>query len=247
MMISLRILLIATTASLTLAACANTTHKVSTGKSPYDEKINAALSRAADQAENDNGSAGSVAILERLYKRDPKNSENAYKYARALRNTGDLQRAVLVLTPFANMDGADADLLTEFATLNVNLGKYQDAETFARKAIAKDDSAYKAYQILGIALDAQEKYKDAEGAFRQALDMWKGDPIPVMNNLALNLTNQERLSEALEIMERAKEAAPNRIEVERNLRIIRTLNESSAGRPAPKPIGKPSGKPVKQP
>jgi Flp pilus assembly protein TadD len=236
-----------TSMTLMLAACAGGTHKVSTNKSPYDAKINAALERAADQAEAESDSAGSVALLERLYKRDPKDSVTAYKYARALRKTGDLQRAALVLAPFANMDGADADLLTEFATLNANLGKYQDAETFARKAIAKDDDSYKAYQILGIALDAQEKYPDAEAAFRQALDMWKGDPIPVMNNLALNLTNQERLSEALEIMERAKEAAPNRVEVERNLRIIRTLNESASGRPAPKPIEKPSAKPVKQP
>lgn len=233
-------------ATVTLAACAGGNHTATNDKpttqSQYDAKINAALERASDQAGS--GSTQSLAFLERLYKRDPKNTETASKFARALRNAGNTQKAMLVLEPFANAKDATADTLTEYATLQLSLAKYPQAETYARRAITQDGEAYKAYQVLGISLDAQSKYKDAEVAFRKGLDIWKGDPIPVMNNLALNLTNQERLPEALEIMERAKAAAPDRVEVERNLRIIRTLNESSDGRPAPKPGEKPSNKPV---
>lgn len=224
--------------SLTLAACA-TTGGAPTADS-YDDKINAALSRAADQATRDGSSAGSVALLERLYKRDPKNPESAMKFARALRQAGDTQKAVLVLAPFSEDKKASAAVLSEMAALHVGAGKYGLAENAARRAIAADAGAYRAYQILGIALEGQGKYKEAETAFRQALDSWQGDAIPVMNNLALNLTNQERLDEAIEIMEKAKALAPNRVEVERNLRIIRTLNETASGRPAPKPAAKPS-------
>lgn len=233
-------------ATLTLMACAGaTTHKPmadTSSKNPYDAKITAALERAADQAGG--GTSESLAFLERLYKRDSKNPDAGLKYAQALRNTGNPQKAVLVLEPFANDKEASSKTLTEYATLQLGLAKYPTAETYARRAIAKDADSYKAYQVLGISLDAQNKYTDAEVAFRKALDIWQGDPIPVMNNLALNLTNQERLPEALDIMERAKAAAPDRIEVERNLRIIRTLNESADGRPAPKPMEKPNTKPV---
>ncbi len=46
-----------------------------------------------------------------------------------------------------------------------------------------------------------------------------------MNNLALNLATQGFIDEAIEVLERAKALSPDRIEIERNLRIIRTLNE----------------------
>lgn len=222
---------------LALSACA--TMDGGTTPNAYDAKITSALDRAAGEAGRQGASAGSLLLLERVYKRDPKNVDSAIKYARALRDNGDTQKARLVLEPIANGADATADALGEFAALQLSDGQYSVAENYARKAVAKDTGDYQAYQILGIALDAQAKYKDAEGAFRQALEKWQGDPIPVMNNLALNLTNQERLDEALEIMKKAKEIAPNRIEVERNLRIIRTLNESAAGRPAPKPGEKP--------
>jgi Flp pilus assembly protein TadD len=233
-------------ATLTLAACASgTAVKKDVVKNPYDAKINAALQRAADQADSQGSSTGSLVLMERLYKRDPKNPDNAMKFARALRNNGDLQKSALVLQPFADAKDATTETLVEFSTLQLSQSRYPQAESYARKAVDKDADAYRAYQVLGIALDAQNKYKDAEAAFRKGLDLWKGDPIPVMNNLALNLTNQERLPEALEIMERAKAAAPDRPEVERNLRIIRTLNESADGRPAPLPGEKPTPKPVK--
>jgi Flp pilus assembly protein TadD len=59
-----------------------------------------------------------------------------------------------------------------------------------------------------------------------------------MNNLALNLASQDFLDEAVAILEKAQTIAPDRIEVERNLRIVRTLQQSA--RHAPKPVAKPA-------
>ena len=84
---------------------------------------------------------------------------------------------------------------------------------------------YLAYQNLGIALDAKEMHPEAERAFRKGLEHWKGDPTTIMNNLALNLATQGFIDEAIEVLERAQALSPDRIEIERNLRIIRTLNE----------------------
>lgn len=235
------------TACLALAACASSTQKVQPSGSKYDAKINAAIERAAKAARDDGEESNSIALMERLYRRDAKNPESATKFAHALRQAGELDKAEIILKPFATASDAGTDVLAEYAALNLGLTKYPLAENYARKAVDEDEKNFRAWQILGIALDGQGRYKDAETAFRKALDLWQGDPIPVMNNLALNLTNQERLDEALEIMQRAKAAAPNRVEVERNLRIIRTLNESADGRPAPKPTEKPAAKPTTLP
>jgi Flp pilus assembly protein TadD len=230
-------------ASATLAACASASTPQD-GPGVYGDKIDAALERAAGDASRKGSAQGSLAFLEKLYKRDPQNADNALKFARALRQAGELQKSQLVLEPLARAANAPAAVLAEYGSLLINLAQYPEAEAIARKAIAQDAGAFGAYQVLGIALDAQSQYEDAEKAFRQALELWQGDPIPVMNNLALNLTNQERLPEALEIMEKAKAAAPNRVEVERNLRIIRTLNETASGRPAPRPAEKPRARAV---
>jgi hypothetical protein len=39
-------------------------------------------------------------------------------------------------------------------------------------------------------MDAQEKYVEGETTFRRSMEIWTGDDkVPVMNNLALNLSN----------------------------------------------------------
>lgn len=46
-----------------------------------------------------------------------------------------------------------------------------------------------------------------------------------MNNLALNLAAQGYTDKALTMLYDAQKMDPNRVEIERNIRIIRTLNE----------------------
>ena len=149
----------------------------------------------------------------------------ATQYAEALRKSGQAEKASYILESFANQDEAPVDTIVEYASIQLENGDYEDAETFARKALAQDDKSSEAHHLLGIALDAQAKHVEAEASFRTALDMWEGDPVPIMNNLALNLASQERIQDAVDILKKAKSIAPNRIEVERNLRIISTLNE----------------------
>ena len=107
----------------------------------------------------------------------------------------------------------------------LGLGNYDLAEKYAKEAVIQDPTDHFAFQNLGIALDAKEMHPEAERAFRKALENWEGDPTTIMNNLALNLATQGFIDEAIEILEKAKALSPDRIEIERNLRIIRTLNE----------------------
>jgi Flp pilus assembly protein TadD len=188
-----------------------------------EQRINQALARAATSAEDAGEAAQSVGILEKLYNRSPKDEGLALRYASALRDAEYYNRALLVLAPFAENDKSDSAVKSEYASIQLALGNYPQAEHYAQKAILQNEKNAQAYQALGIALDAQNMYPEAERAYRKGLDNWTGDPTPIINNLALNLASQDYLEEAVELLQKAKAVSPDRPEVERNLRIIQAL------------------------
>jgi len=212
--------------SLILASC-QTSGTATTATSQVDQ----ALERAANESRS-NGQE-SLPLLEKMYKRNPDDTDIAVRYSRALREANRLSRASIVIAPFArNERKPSAPAKTEFAAIQVALGNYEVAQEFASKAVAMDAGNYQAYHILGIALDAQGEHKPAEAAFRQGLDIWQGNPTPILNNLGLNLASQGFLDEAAEVLRKALETSPNRTEVERNLRIVSALRESGGRAPS---------------
>ena len=134
---------------------------------------------------------------------------------------------------------------TELAAVRLSQADFSGAESSARKAIKADANNYRAWRNLGNALDAQEKYKEGEEAFRKALDLWQDDDkVPVMNNLALNLAAQGYTDQALSLLYDAQKLDPKRVEIERNIRIIRTLNEPPEYKGTKKPV--PANKPPEE-
>lgn len=201
-----------------LVAC-----QATTGEAPTTEsRIDSARARAEDASGITNTS---VANAERQYKKNSNDPAAALEYATALRKTNYQSRAQLVLAPFAKQGNAHAGVKAEMAAIELSLGNYDNAEDYAQQAILQNPEDFHAYQTLGIALDAKKMHPEAERAFRKGLEKWQGDPTPIMNNLALNLATQGFVDEAVEILLKAKELAPDRIELERNLRIVRTMNE----------------------
>ena len=190
-----------------------------------EERLDSAIEKAAIHASINGSTSAALLALEKKYKRSPQNADIALSFARALRQNDMLDRASLILKPFANEEKAGAGIKTEMSMITLALGNYDSAEKYAQEAVIQDPEDYQAYQNLGIALDAKEMHVEAERAFRKGLEHWQGDPTTIMNNLALNLATQGFIDEAIEVLERAKAISPDRIELERNLRIIRTLNE----------------------
>lgn len=240
---SFKSLLLAGTMALALSACQATTQQAS-----ESDRINATLDRIAEEQSTAQGyTVESMKALERLYRRDSENPDIAARYAQALRQNDRLNRAAMILRPFAkdaSLENVAVD--TEYAAINTAMGNYLDAETYARKAVLLDPESGKAYHLLGISLDAQSKHKQAETAYRKALDYWKGDPSPVMNNLGLNLASQGFFDDALETLRKALATSSGRAEIERNIRIVSALQSSipagSSGpwkRTPPKPDHKP--------
>lgn len=213
---------------------------LSADRSGEEKRIDSALERAAGQAVRSGNTQQSLAILERLYQRKPNDPEVAVSYARKLRESGYAHRASMVLSPLAREKSAPASVKAGFAAVQMELGNAALAEEYARAAIAENPDSWEAQHVLGIALDAKGDHKAAETAFRQSLASWEGDPTPVLNNLALNLAAQGYLDDAVDILRRTAEASPNRKELERNLKIISTLQQQQTAHP---PEKKPSKKP----
>lgn len=193
-----------------------------TGSTPSStqDRMSSAIERAGQGSSN-----AALLSAERQYQKNSTDPIAALNYASALRKTNFQSRAKLVLEPFAAGGNIADGVHAEMSAIELSLGNYDAAESHAKKAILQNPEDFQAYQTLGIALDAKKMHPEAERAFRKGLEKWQGDPTTIMNNLALNLATQGFIEEAIEILEKAKTIAPDRIELERNLRIVRTMNE----------------------
>ncbi len=220
-------LLLAATVSLAACQTIGSSNRVSDSKERLStqERIDNAIEKVAITASKNGSISANLLALEKRYKRNSSDPSVALSYARALRHAGYINRASIILEPFAKEKDAIAGAKTEMSMIALGLGNYDLAEKYAQEAVIQNPTDHYAFQNLGIALDAKEMHPEAERAFRKALENWEGDPTTIMNNLALNLATQGFIDEAIEVLEKAKALSPERIEIERNLRIIRTLNE----------------------
>ena len=215
----LSLALLSCTALLTLSACGGDGDSVP----PTTTMSGAAVPSA--QASYYGEKRESFSSVEKLYNAKPDDPLIAARYAKVLRESGDIKKAKLVLDKLTARKDAPSLAFTEQAALFLETGNFAGAENSARRAIKADENNYRAWHILGISLDAQQKHPEAQTAFEKALSIWKGDAVPVMNNLALNLAAQGETDKALEMLYAAKKKDSSRVEIERNIRIIRTLNE----------------------
>lgn len=211
---------------LALAACGTTGNaNVTNGKEA--SRVDAILERAAREAKASGNRTETVALLEQIHQRNPDDAAIATGLGQALREDEQFTRARQVLLPFTEGKNTYPDAVMELAMVQLSLGQYKEAELTARKAVELDPNSGRAYLALGTALDAQNYHEQAEVAFRRGIEKWKGDPTPIMNNLALNLASQNKLDQAIDMLQKAKELSPGRVELERNLRIVTTLKEGA--------------------
>lgn len=216
------------TCFIALGACQTTAEQ----SAAYDRanKLDRVLAGAAHNASMSGNVEQKLSIMENRYKRNSTNPEIATEYANALRQSDYLNRASIVLSPFVRDEDAPPYVKNEYTAIQLALGNYSIAEDYAQQVIMKDENNFRAFQNLGVALDAQGMHEEAERAYRKGLEFWEGDPTSIMNNLALNLASQGYVDEAKEILEKAQAIAPNRLEIERNLRIVSTLQETARWR-----------------
>jgi len=231
--------------TLVLAACSGgrsyDTSAPAYGTTAYVPKTDAItkdMEKTLSSAQAAGDTQAYLSTLKNIHDTNSKDPIVAARYARALRDDNQINASARILSPFVKGQNANQEALTEMAMTQLALGEFADAERYSSAAIEQDDKNARAYLALGTAQDAQKKHQDAEIAFRAGIEHWKGDATPIMNNLALNLASQGHLEEALNLIEKAQEKSPGRMDLERNRRIIATLLETTGPR-APAPGTKP--------
>ncbi len=220
-------LVLASVSILALAACSTTASDPNMSNQSGASRVDTILERAAREAKASGNTVETASILEQVYNRNQNDPAVATSYGQALREDEQFARARQVLYPFTEGKNAYPDAVMELAMVQLSLGQYKEAELTSRKAVELDPNSGRAFLALGTALDAQNYHEQAEVAFRRGIEKWKGDPAPIMNNLALNLASQNKLDQAIDMLKKAKEISPNRVELERNLRIVSTLKEGA--------------------
>lgn len=186
----------------------------------------------------------SLSSIQASYTSNPSDIMLAVRYGKALREDGQIKKAKSILQPLLNNPKTATLAQNEMSIIYLKEGNFVASEQASRAAIKADNSNYRAWRNLGNALEAQEKYPEAETAFRKSLAIWgDDDKIAPMNNLALNLAAQGKNKEALDMLYEARNMAPAQTDIERNIRIIQTLNEPAQfqGQKRPFPPNDPNG------
>jgi Tfp pilus assembly protein PilF len=183
---------------------------------------------AAGHALEANDMTDALAQYEKIFEGRRYAGEDALKYAELLRRSGDAKKALTVASKAAKLKDAPPALLNEVAAAKIALGDFAGGEDAAGQILGNADLTAlhpESAHLMGIAVDAQGRHKDAEIFFRQALDKWQDDPAPVMNNLGLNLANQAKFDESLTMLRQALLLSPDRAEIARNIDIVASLRD----------------------
>lgn len=194
------------------------------------------LSTAAQNAIAEGKTGEALEHYKDLYDDRSTDPDVALNYAQLLRKSGNAEKALDVLKPLITYgihdemrDKVDPVLINEYAAAQIETGHFDDAKTLLDRVLEDNTNTgarADAYNLLGIALDAEGHHSEAEPAYREALDGWKGDPTSVLNNLGLCLAAQGRFDESLMTLRQALVRASHKTEVARNIQMVTDLRNS---------------------
>lgn len=217
--------------TLALGACAGgLPGKASSARSKADNKsaVAGVIASAAANAASEGNTTDALVFQQKLYYADPRNPDYILSYARALRRAGKIDDALLVIRTSAGEKRAKEPLKTEAAMVLISAGKYDEAMEFAQGALGKNGKSPAAHQALALAMSGLNKNAEAEEQFRQALRLWpeNTDKTPVINNLAMSLAAQGKISEAKAVMSTATGEALKSPIYQNNRAMLDSLKDS---------------------
>ena len=143
------------------------------------------------------------------------------------RQTGDITRAVKILSQLVLVAPDDPRVLGEYGKALTAYGRYDDAVAFLDRAIQLQPADWTLYSAQGVAYDQQGKFQSAQLSYARAMQLKPGE-VTIINNDALShiqagdytgaerLLNQvsrnspdyARISTSVALLQRLKPAAP---------------------------------------
>jgi tetratricopeptide (TPR) repeat protein len=136
-------------------------------------------------------------------------------FANALRDSGQLDRAVLAFREAIRFEPGDAELHNRLGAVLLALGQFDEAIAACRETVRIHSRHAEAWNNLGLALAGNGQLDEAINAFRRSIDI---QMVPQSwNNLGNVLKRKDLFDEAIEAYRVALRLAPDSAEICNNL------------------------------
>ena len=160
-----------------------------------------------------------VEALGAKYRADPKNSEAAIAYARALRVSGQRAQAVAVLQQTSIMNPKSQAVLAEYGRALADAGRYQQALEVLSKAHTPDQPDWRLLNAQGAVLDQMGNFAEARNYYETALKIAPEEPA-ILSNLGLSYMLAKDLPRAEATLKRAAARSGADPRVKQNLALV---------------------------
>ncbi|MBI5319527.1 tetratricopeptide repeat protein [Bradyrhizobium sp.] len=150
------------------------------------------------------------------FKANPKDSEAALKYGKALRSTGQKSQAVAVLEQASMANPGNAALLAGYGRALADNGNFQQAFDVLGRAHKPEDPDWSILSAQGASLDQLGRFDEARQYYASALKIVPDEP-SVLCNLGLSYVLSKDLPKAEETLRRAHSLAGSDMRVRANL------------------------------
>ena len=200
-----RIFSVAVLIAIALAGCKTTGSTETTGS------ISASRSEADWRRDLD--------TLSEKFRANPRDADNAVRYAQALRATGQRAQAAAVLETAALHHPEDKVLLGAYGRALADAGNFKQALDVLERAHSPDQPDWRILSVQGAVMDQMGRHPEAQRYYASALRIVPDEP-SVLSNLGLSYALSKNLARAEETLRRAVEKGSADKRVRQNLALV---------------------------
>jgi len=153
------------------------------------------------------------------FRANPRDGDNAIRYARALRATGQRAQAAAVLESAALHNPDNRAVLGAFGRALADNGNFKQALEVLERAHSPDQPDWRVLSVQGAVLDQMGRHEEAQRYYASALKIVPDEP-SVLSNLGLSYALSKDLKRAEATLRRASEAGSADRRVRQNLALV---------------------------
>lgn len=157
--------------------------------------------------------------LSTRFRANPRDADNAIRYAQALRATDQRAQAAAVLETAALHNPDNRALLGAYGRALADAGSFKQALEVLERAHSPDQPDWRVLSVQGAVLDQMGRHEEAQRYYASALKVIPDEP-SVLSNLGLSYALSKDLKRAETTLRRAAETGRGDKRVRQNLALV---------------------------
>jgi Flp pilus assembly protein TadD len=157
--------------------------------------------------------------LSARFRANPRDADNAIRYAQALRATDQRAQAAAVLETAALHNPDNRALLGAYGRALADAGSFKQALDVLERAHSPDQPDWRVLSVQGAVLDQMGRHEEAQRHYASALKIIPDEP-SVLSNLGLSYALSKDLKRAETTLRRAAETGRGDKRVRQNLALV---------------------------